>query len=167
MSACRHPEKPPYEFADGSIPHTRTAISAAALTAQLLVDMARLSSTQGVPYDRQVKLVIDNYERHFLPAEGDQGPSDDPLPDTLWIVQPPKHARPDPERPDIDETHLVERKRIEDLDDDNKYSSIENTNSNSKVTNDVQRVIGDESVTISAERLGRKGGPWVVLRAWR
>jgi gamma-glutamyl hydrolase len=90
-----HPEKPPYEFSDGTIPHTRTAIDAASLTASLLIDVARLNS-HSVEYSEQVKLVIDNYDRHFIAAEGSLD-EDDPLPDTLWFVPQPKNARTDPE----------------------------------------------------------------------
>jgi len=78
------------------MPHTRTAIDAAFATASLLVDVARLNSHR-VPYDREVELVIDNYDRHFLPAEGGAEDPDDPLPDTMWFIPEPKHARKDPE----------------------------------------------------------------------
>lgn len=91
-----HPEKPPYEFSDKTIPHTRTSIDAASLTASLLIDVARLNS-HSVEYEDQVKLVIDNYERHFIAAEGELD-EDDPLPDTIWFVPQPKNARSDPER---------------------------------------------------------------------
>ena len=90
-----HPEKPPYEFSDKTIPHTRTAIDAASLTASLLIDVARLNG-HSIDYPEQVKLVIDNYERHFVAAEGPLD-EDDPLPDTLWFIPKPKNARTDPE----------------------------------------------------------------------
>lgn len=90
-----HPEKPPYEFSDETIPHNRAAVDAAAATAALLVDVARLNS-HAVPYEDQVRLTIDNYDRHYVAAEGPLD-EDDPLPDTLWFVPPPKKARKDPE----------------------------------------------------------------------
>jgi gamma-glutamyl hydrolase len=90
-----HPEKPPYEFSDKTIPHTRTAIDAASFTASLFVDVARLNS-HSVEYPEQVKLVIDNYDRHFVAAEGKLD-EEDPLPDTLWFVPKPENARTDPE----------------------------------------------------------------------
>ena len=92
-----HPEKPPFEFADKSIPHTRTAIDAAYATASLVVDIARLNS-HSITYPEEVKLVIQNYDRHFVAAEGPLD-EDDPLPDTLWFVPQPKKARKDPEEP--------------------------------------------------------------------
>ena len=92
-----HPEKPPYEFSDNTIPHTRTAIDAAYATASLFVDVARLNSVS-IPYHQQVKIVIENFDRHFIAAE-DPLDEDEPLPDTLWFVPKPKHERKDPEEP--------------------------------------------------------------------
>jgi gamma-glutamyl hydrolase len=92
-----HPEKPPYEFADRTIPHSRTAIAAAAETAGLFVDIARLNA-HSIPYQDQLKLVINNYERHFVAGEGPSD-EDDPLPDTLWFIPEPRRAREDPESP--------------------------------------------------------------------
>ena len=39
-----HPEKPAYEFSDPTIPHTRTSVDAGYMTAQLLVEVAKLNS---------------------------------------------------------------------------------------------------------------------------
>jgi gamma-glutamyl hydrolase len=39
-----HPEKPPYEFEDVTVPHTKTAIAAGFQAAQAFVDVARLNS---------------------------------------------------------------------------------------------------------------------------
>lgn len=108
-----HPEKPPYEFSDETIPHSRAAMDAAGATAALLVDVARLNS-RTLPYEDQVSTVIDNYDRHFVAAEGPLD-EDDPLPDTLWFIPPPKKARPDPEpvpeglveRDDVEEEGIV------------------------------------------------------------
>lgn len=91
-----HPEKPPYEFSDKSIPHTRTSIDAASLTASLLIDVARLN-LHSVEYKDQVKMVIDNYDRRFVAAE-EVFDEDISLPDTLWFVPVPKNARSDPEK---------------------------------------------------------------------
>lgn len=96
-----HPEKPAYEFSDPTIPHSRTAIDAGYATASLLVDVARLSSHK-VSYEHEVKLVVQNFVPHFLPAEGGQEDPEDPLPDTMWFIPEPKHRRKDPEPvPDI------------------------------------------------------------------
>ena len=92
-----HPEKPPYEFSDDTIPHTRTAIDTAYATASLIVDVARLNA-QSSKYEEQVHAVIENYDRHFVAAEGPLD-EEDPLPDTLWFVPQPRHPRKDPEEP--------------------------------------------------------------------
>lgn len=92
-----HPEKPPYEFADGTIPHSRTAIETAAETAGLFVDIARLNA-HSISYNNQLKLVINNFKRHWVAGEGPSD-EDDPLPDTLWFIPEPRRARKDPEWP--------------------------------------------------------------------
>ena len=90
-----HPEKPPYEFSDPTIPHSRTAIDVAAATASLFIDVARLSS-HSVPYREAVRLQIDNYERHFVAVEQPLD-EEEPLPDTIWFIPTPKNPRQDPE----------------------------------------------------------------------
>jgi gamma-glutamyl hydrolase len=86
-----HPEKTPYEFTDRTIPHSRTAIQTAWSTASVFVDVARLNN-HFVPYKRQVKMMIDNYHRHFLAADSIEKRFE-PLPDTLWFIPNPKRPR--------------------------------------------------------------------------
>ena len=93
-----HPEKVAFEFSDDTIPHTRTAIEIGFAIADLFVDVARLNDHK-MEYKQEVKEVIDNYERRFLASEQDQESSDDPLPDTLWLIPEPEETRSDPEEP--------------------------------------------------------------------
>ncbi len=76
-----HTEKPAYEFQEPAMPHTRAARAAGFYTADLFVDVARLSE-HSVEYGRQLELVIDNYERRFLaPADLEY---DEQVPDSMW-----------------------------------------------------------------------------------
>lgn len=80
-----HPEKPAYEFSDPTIPHTRTSVDAGYMTAQLLVEVAKLNS-HTIPYDEAVSMVIQNYERVFIASDPKEVESRDPLPDTVWMI---------------------------------------------------------------------------------
>jgi len=80
-----HPEKPSFEFSDPSIPHTRTSVDVGYFTAQLVVEVAKLNSHK-VPYDQQVRSVIQNFDRVFVAADPEEVESRDPLPDTLWMI---------------------------------------------------------------------------------
>jgi hypothetical protein len=53
--------------------------------------VARLSEKE-TPYERQLELAIDNYERVYVAAREPRG-GDDALPDTLWLIPPPREPR--------------------------------------------------------------------------
>jgi hypothetical protein len=55
------------------------------------VSVARLSEKE-TPYERQLELAIDNYERVYVAAREPRG-GDDALPDTLWLIPPPREPR--------------------------------------------------------------------------
>lgn len=80
-----HPEKPNFEFSDTTIPHTRTAGDVGYSTAQVFVETAKLNARQ-IPYEDQVDIVIQNYERVFIAADPEEIKDRDPLPDSVWMI---------------------------------------------------------------------------------
>lgn len=78
-----HPEKPPYEFVDNQMPHSRDVMDLTYHTAQAFVDLARLNKHR-VSYEEQVKLSIFNIPRTFTAATRDFAT----FPDTMYFIDP-------------------------------------------------------------------------------
>ena len=75
-----HPEKPPYEFSDATIPHTHDAISVSQHLANMFVDYTRNSTHAPESKEEELALLIYNYEAYFTARDIVMEPSYDGAP---------------------------------------------------------------------------------------
>ncbi len=72
-----HPEKPPFEFSDLTIPHTHDAISVSQHLANLFVDYARQSAHLPVSKEEELAMLVYNYRAIFTARDIVMEPSYD------------------------------------------------------------------------------------------
>ena len=77
VAAQWHPEKPPFEFSDLTIPHTHDAISVSQHMANMFVDYARQSAHAPVSKEEELAMLVYNYRAVFTARDIVMEPSYD------------------------------------------------------------------------------------------
>ena len=72
-----HPEKPPFEFSDLTIPHSHDAISVSQHMANMFVDWARRSAHAPVSKEEELAMLVYNYRAVFTARDIVMEPSYD------------------------------------------------------------------------------------------
>jgi hypothetical protein len=92
-----HPEKPPFEFSDTTIPHTHDAISVSQHMANMFVDHARQSAHVPVSKEEELAMLVYNYRAVFTARDIVMEPSYDGCARLFWLsscMPKPFHAQP-------------------------------------------------------------------------